>query len=233
MSIEAKKTCVETGNKVLDILQEEGLMLPMTEKAFSYSRDEKVARIAELFAEAIDVLGYDRKDEELKETPYRIAKMWVDDLFNAWDPNRFPKCTNFDNKGTGSFEDEMVIVRDMHVVSNCAHHFIVTDLVVDVAYVADKKMIGISKINKIVKQLARNPTSQETLGKAIARAIQIVTESDDVAVRMEGVHYCVKARGADDQHSSTMTFAALGKFAEPKSDLRREFNAAVSGKQRV
>lgn len=232
MSVENKKTCEETGKKVLDVLAKEGLILPMTDKA-NTSRDEKVEKISKLFAEAIDVLGYDRSDEELQDTPNRIAKMWVDDLFHAWDASKFPKCTNFDNKGKGSFEDEMVIVRDMHVVSNCAHHFIVTDLVVDVAYVATNKMIGISKINKIVKQLARNPTSQETLGKAIARAIQIVTESDHVAVRMEGVHYCVKARGADDQNSSTLTFAALGDFAGKNSELRKELGSVLSQPQRV
>lgn len=228
MSIESKKTCESTGKRVIDALIEEGLMLPLNENARGLSRDEKVARIADLMGQVIDTLGYDRSDEELRDTPYRIAKMYVDDLYNAYDYSRFPKCTNFDNKGTGAFEDEMVIVKDIRVVSNCAHHFIVTDLKVDVAYVANKKMIGISKLNKIVKQLARNPTSQETLGKAIARAIQIVTESDDVVVRMEGVHFCVKARGADDQTSSTVTLAALGKFAERGSDLRKEFTSAIS-----
>jgi GTP cyclohydrolase I len=156
--------------------------------------------------------------------------MWVDDLFNAWDPNLFPKCTNFDNKGDGVFEDEMVIVKGIDVVSNCAHHFITTDIHVDVGYVANHKMIGISKLNKIVKRLARNPTSQETLGKAIATAISIITESPDVIVRIDGVHFCVKARGAEDVNSTTVTLAALGKFAERNSDIRKEFNQAISTK---
>ena len=220
------KVCPDTGKMIIDTLIAENLMLPMTEKAL-VPRDEKVAKLTALFAEIIDTLGYDRSDEELQDTPRRIAKMWVDDLYNAWNPELFPKCTSFDNKGSGSFKDEMVIVRDMHVVSNCAHHFIVTDIQVDAAYVADKKMIGISKINKIVKRLARNPTSQETLGKAIARAISIVTESADVAVRISGVHYCVKSRGAEDVNSTTVTFAALGRFAEPNSPLRSEFTQAI------
>lgn len=227
MSIQAQKTDSVTGKRIIDTLISKGLMLPMTERALA-PRDEKVAEIAKRFAEIIDILGYDRTDEELVDTPNRIAKMWVDDLFTAWDPSRFPKCTNFDNKGDGSFEDEMVIVKDIRVVSNCAHHFIVTDIRVDVGYVADKKMIGISKINKIVKQLSRNPTSQETLGKAIATAISIVTESPDVIVKIDGVHYCVKSRGADDQTSSTVTLAALGKFAEKNSELRKEFAQAIA-----
>lgn len=229
MSIASKKTCETTGKQVIDTLIKEGLMLPLNDNAYGMSRDDKVAKVADLMAQVIDVLGYDRRDEELVDTPWRIAKMYVDDLYNAWDYSKFPKCTNFDNKGTGAFEDEMVIVKDIRVVSNCAHHFIVTDLRADVAYVANKKMIGISKLNKIVKQLARNPTSQETLGKGIARAIQIVTESDDVVVRLSGVHYCVKSRGADDQTSETITMAALGKFACNQSSLRKEFTAAISG----
>lgn len=222
------KTCSATGARVIDELIKSKLMIPMTANATALTRDQKVAKLEQLFAEIIDTLGYDRTDEELVDTPKRIAKMWVDDLYTAWDPSKFPKCTSFDNKGDGSFSDEMVIVRDIRVVSNCAHHFITTDIKVDVAYVADKKMIGISKINKIVKQLARNPTSQETLGKAIAKAVSIVSESPDVAVRIDGVHFCVKARGADDQTSSTITFAALGKFAESNSSLRKEFTAAIS-----
>lgn len=221
------KFCAQTGKNVIDILISEGLMLPMTDKA-NVSREEKITKLTELFSEAIDVLGYDRTDEELVDTPKRIAKMWVDDLYNAWDPQKFPKCTSFDNKGSAGFLDEMVIIKDTHVVTNCAHHFIVTDVHVDVGYVPVKKMIGLSKINKIIKRLARNPTSQETLGKAIARAIQIVTESDHVAVRIKGVHYCIVARGAEMTSSSTITFAALGKFAEPDSPLRKEFNAALS-----
>ena len=221
------KVCKDTGARVIETLIAEKLMLPITEKAFA-SRDEKVTKLTELFGEIIDTLGYDRNDEELQDTPSRIAKMWVDDLYNAWDTNLFPKCTSFDNKGTAGFADEMVIVRDMRVVANCSHHWIVTDLVVDVGYIPTTRMIGISKINKIVKRLARNPTSQETLGKAIARALQIVTESDHVAVSISGVHYCVKARSAEDTTSSTLTFAALGKFAEPNSALRKEFNAAIS-----
>jgi GTP cyclohydrolase IA len=226
IDMDSSKVCAVTGKNVIDTLIAEGLMLPMTDRA-NVPRDVKVAKLTELFAEVIDVLGYDRRDEELQDTPRRIAKMWVDDLYNAWDPEKFPKCTSFDNKGVAGFQDEMVIVKDMRVVSNCAHHFIVTDIVVDAAYIPTKKMIGISKINKIVKRLARNPTSQETLGKAIARTLQIVTESDHVVVRIEGVHFCVKARGAEDVASSTVTLAALGKFAELDSALRKEFTAAI------
>lgn len=224
--VDSSKTCVVTGKQVIDQLITEGLMLPMTDKAL-VSRDEKVAKITDLFAQIIDTLGYDRRDEELIDTPKRIAKMWVDDLFVAWNPAGFPKCTSFDNKGS-SFQDEMVVVRDIRVVSNCCHHFIATDITVDVAYIAGKKMIGISKINKIVKRLAHNPTSQETLGKAIARAISIVTESDDVVVKIAGVHYCVKARSCFDVTSETVTMAALGQFAQPNSDLRKEFNSVIT-----
>ena len=223
-----EKSCAITGKRVIDQLIAEGLMIPMTEKAAA-PRDEKVAKLTELFAEVLDTLGYDRRDEELQETPKRMAKMWVDDLFNAWNPAMFPKCTSFDNKGTAGFADEMVIVKGIQVVAQCSHHAISTILEdVSIAYVPSKKMIGLSKINKVVKRLARNLTSQETLGKAIARAIQIITESDDVIVHMRGKHLCIVARGVEDFGSSTVTLAALGRFAEPNSDLRKEFNAAIS-----
>lgn len=224
--MDSTKVCKVTGQKVIDTLMAEGLMLPITEKAWA-SREHKIEKLTGLFAEIIDTLGYDRTDEELVDTPRRIAKMWVDDLYNAWDPNLFPKCTSFDNKGTIGFADEIVIVRNIQVVSNCAHHFTPTDIVVDVGYIPSKYMIGISKINKIVKRLARNPTSQETLGRAIAKAISVVTESPDVAVKIVGVHFCVKSRGADDINSETLTFAALGRFSEPDSHLRQEFAAAI------
>lgn len=220
------KSNKELGKQIISELTERGLMIPMTDKA-KIPNEQKIEKISGLFAEIIDTLGYDRNDEELQDTPNRIAKMWVNELYNAWDEELFPNCTSFDNKGSGSFSDEMVIVRNIRVVSNCAHHFITTDITVDVAYVADKKMIGISKINRIVKRLARNPTSQETLGKAIATAIAIVTESEDVAVNIDGKHYCVAARGIEDINSTTLTFAALGKFAESNSALRKEFVSAI------
>lgn len=226
MSVDRSKVCVTTGRDVIGTLINEGLMIPMTEKA-NVPAEEKISQIVPLFEQIIDILGYDRSDEELQDTPKRIAKMWVNDLYNAWDHNLFPKCTSFDNKGVAGFQDEMVIVKDIDVVSNCAHHFITTDIRVAVAYIPTTKMIGISKLNKIVKRLARNPTSQETLGKAIARAIQIVTESDHVIVYISGLHYCVKARSTEDVNSRTLTLAALGKFGEENSYLRKEFMSAV------
>lgn len=226
MSIDKTKTDAVLGKDIIAELTNKGLMIPMTELA-KVSNKDKIAKISVLFAEIIDVLGYDRNDEELQDTPNRIAKMWVNELFNAWDESLFPNCTSFDNRGVGSFADEMVIVRNIKVVSNCAHHFTTTDIKVDVAYVADEKMIGISKINRIVKRLARNPTSQETLGKAIATAISMVTESSDVVVNIEGTHYCVVQRGAEDVGSTTLTLAAMGKFAEDNSALRKEFIAAI------
>lgn len=226
------KTCAITGKKVIDTLTKEGLMIPMTDKAW-VSNDHKIAKLTELFGEMLDVLGYDRSDEELQDTPKRMAKMWVKELLTAWNPASFPKCTSFDNKGDSGFQDEMVIIKDIKFTSFCAHHTLGYDFSADVAYVVADKMVGISKLNRIVHALSRNLTSQETLGKAIARAIQLVTGSEHVAVRIESSHGCARYRGIADRNSRTLTFAALGGFAEKDSSLRKEFNAAVGSGDRV
>ena len=214
------------GQSIINELTDRGLMIKMTDRSKA-SDDEKIAKLTPLFAEILETLGYDLADEELADTPRRVAKMWTNDMFTAYKAHNFPKCTSFDNRGNG-FTDEMVIVKDIKAVSSCAHHLIVTDTTVDIAYRPGKKMIGLSKINRLVQFLAKNPTSQETLGKAIAVAVSRITESDDVIVRIAGVHFCVKARGIRDTDSSTVTMAALGVFAEPNSSLRKEFTAALT-----
>lgn len=215
------------GKEIIDHLINENLMLPMTENAFSRSREEKLDIISEHVRGILETLGYDLTDEELVDTPMRVAKVYVDDWFYAWDPEKFPKCTTFDNKGL-SFDEEIVIVKDIRTTSNCAHHLTITDLVVDVGYIPRDKMIGISKINHIVSSwLSKNPTSQETLTKAIATALSKIMETPDVIVRITGVHYCVVSRSAKDRNSKTVTAAALGKFGEQHSDIRKEFMSQI------
>ena len=223
------KTDADLGQTVINKLIDQGLMIRMNENATARTDDEKIAILSDLFAEAIHVMGYDMSDDELIDTPTRIAKSWIRDNFNAWDPKHFPKCTTFENKGgPGSFEDEMVLVRNIHVDTHCAHHFATVDCTIHAAYIPHDRMIGLSKLNKVVRRLARNPTSQETLGKAIATAISEITESEDVVVRIEGNHHCVcRPTGANDQGSDTVTMAAIGQFAEKGSDIRKEFNAAI------
>lgn len=226
------KTCPTTGKKVIDILTSEGLIIPMTDLA-KVPVEEKIDKIEKLYYEIMATIGYDMTDEELRETPRRVAKMFCTETFTGWDPNLFPKCTTFQNKSeVGHFQDEMVVIKNIKNTSFCAHHNAPYDFVIDVAYVIKDTMIGISKLNRIVDTLSNNMTSQETLGKAIARAIQLVTESDSVAVRIEGSHGCVRYRGARDRNSRTATLAAIGEFAQKDSKLRNEFNAAIGADRR-
>jgi GTP cyclohydrolase I len=226
------KTCATTGKSVIDVLMAEGLLTPMTDKAFALSRDEKVARIQELMAEFLDVMGYDRTDPELIDTPRRIAKMYVDELLTAHDPAKFPKCTSFETKGKdASFADEMVIERDIFSAALCSHHFLPYDFVCDVGYVANERMLGISKLVRIVQQLSSTASSQETLGKAIARAIQLVAGVKDVIVQIEGSHACQRIRGAKSR-ARTVTLAGTGRFGERNSELRKEFLSAIGSERR-
>lgn len=226
------KACSTTGKSVLDVLMAEGLMTPITEKAFALTRDEKVSKIQSLMAEFLDVMGYDLTDPELLDTPRRIAKMYVDELLVAHDPAGFPKCTSFPTKGSdSSFQQEMVIERDIYSAALCSHHLLPYDFVCDVAYVACERMLGISKLVRIVQRLSATASSQETLGKAIARAIQLVSGVQDVIVRIDGSHACQRIRGAKSK-ARTVTMAGLGAFAEKDSELRKEFVNAVGNEKR-
>lgn len=183
------------------------------------SRDEKYARIKAAMTEVVGVLGLDLTDDSLVETPHRIAKMYVDEIFSGLDYTRFPKNSIIDNK---MGVDEMVKVSDISVVSTCEHHFVTIDGFARVAYLPGKKLIGLSKINRIVRFFAQRPQVQERLTRQVLVALQTLLDTDDVAVAIDATHYCVKARGVMDAGSQTSTSALGGQF---KTDdrLRREF----------
>jgi GTP cyclohydrolase I len=185
----------------------------------SLSRDEKYGRIKAAMTEVVQVLGLDLSDDSLVETPHRIAKMYVDEIFSGLDYTRFPKNSIIDNK---MGVDEMVKVSDISVVSTCEHHFVTIDGMARVAYLPGKKLIGLSKINRIVRFFAQRPQVQERLTRQILVALQTLLDTEDVAVAIDATHYCVKARGVMDASSQTSTSALGGQF---KTDdrLRREF----------
>lgn len=183
------------------------------------SRDEKYGRIKAAMTEVVEVLGLDLSDDSLVETPHRIAKMYVDEIFSGLDYTRFPKNSIIDNK---MGVDEVVKVSDISVVSTCEHHFVTIDGMARVAYLPGKKLIGLSKINRIVRFFAQRPQVQERLTRQILVALQTLLDTDDVAVAIDATHYCVKARGVMDASSQTSTSALGGQF---KTDdrLRGEF----------
>jgi len=196
-----------------------GLETPL--KDTGLSRDDKYERIRAAMTTVVETLGLDLVDDSLVETPHRIAKMYVDEIFSGLDYEKFPKITQIENK---MGVDEMVKVSDIAVLSTCEHHFVTIDGTATVAYLPKNKVIGLSKLNRIVQFFARRPQVQERLTQQVLVALQTLLETDDVAVSINAVHYCVKSRGVMDTNSSTTTTALGGAFKK-NGTTRAEFLA--------
>jgi GTP cyclohydrolase I len=204
--------CSPEANLVKAALVERGLETPMIENGLS--RDEKYNLIKASMKDIVTTLGLDLRDDSLTETPHRIAKMYVDELFGGLDYRNFPKISVIDNK---MGVEEMVKVDNISVISTCEHHFVTIDGASRFAYIPKDKIIGLSKINRIVRFFAQRPQVQERLTQQILVALQTLLETHDVAVTIDATHYCVKSRGVMDSNSSTQTTALGGQF---KADHR-------------
>lgn len=220
MSHPEHKSNADLGRLVHEHLVTKGLETPMTDMVTMSSRS-KIATITEHFTEIMLTLGLDINDDSLMDTPSRVAKMFVNEIFWGLDYTKFPKCTTIDNKM--DYAESFVLERNINVQSNCEHHFVIIDGVATVAYIPNKKVLGLSKLNRIVEFFAKRPQVQERLTEQIAETIAFITESPDVAVYIDAAHYCVKSRGIQDTGSSTVTLSCRGKFAKANSDIRREF----------
>jgi GTP cyclohydrolase I len=218
MSYNKNKTDPELGIRVHEHLVKMGVETP-THDNFKMDRKDKIELIEQYFGKIMDVLGLDLSDDSLAETPKRVAKMYVNEIFWGLDYEAFPKCTAVDNKMQ---YDEMVVERDINVQSNCEHHFVVIDGLATVAYVPKKKVLGLSKINRIVEYFAKRPQIQERLTEQIFHALQFILETEDVAVMIDAKHYCVASRGVEDTGSSTVT-SKLGGGFKTKPEVRAEF----------
>ncbi|EGU43991.1 MULTISPECIES: GTP cyclohydrolase I FolE [Vibrio] len=194
-----------------------GLETPMT--ASEMNSDQKYNRIKGLLTEVVSTLGLDLTDDSLAETPHRIAKMYVHEIFSGLDYNNFPKISVIENKMS---VDEMVKVSDIDLTSTCEHHFITIDGLAQVAYIPESKILGLSKINRIVRFFAQRPQVQERLTQQILIAIQTLVETENVAVTIKATHYCVKSRGVMDANSETTT-TALGGIFKTNPQTRAEF----------
>ena len=202
---------------VREALIEKGLETPMS--GLKLSRDEKYSRIKDAMTQVATALGLDLNDDSLEETPHRIAKMYVDEIFAGLNYEEFPKISLIQNKMN---TEEMVKVKAIKVISTCEHHFVTIDGLANVAYLPRKKIIGLSKINRIVSFFARRPQVQERLTQQVLVALQTLLETENVAVSMDATHYCVKARGIMDASSRTET-SALGGLFKSDRNLRNNF----------
>ena len=194
---------------VRNTLIQQGLETPMIDTGLN--PEQKYQRIKELMSDVVSTLGLDLSDDSLAETPHRIAKMYVHEIFSGLDYSEFPKLSVIDNKMGAN---EMVKVRDIDLTSTCEHHFITIDGVAKVAYIPKDKIIGLSKINRVVRFFGRRPQVQERLTRQILVALQALLKTDDVAVSIDATHYCVKSRGVQDSNSQTSTTALGGCFKE-------------------
>jgi len=217
MSYNKTKTDPELGQKVHEHLIKMGVETPAIPNKLI--RTDKIHIIEGHFKSIMETMGLDLSDDSLIETPKRVAKMYVNEIFWGLDYDAFPKCTAVDNKMK---YNEMVCERNINVQSNCEHHFVVIDGLATVAYVPNQKVLGLSKINRIVEYFSKRPQIQERLTEQIFHALQYILETEDVAVMIDAQHYCVKSRGVEDTGSSTVTSKLGGGF---KSDpaARAEF----------
>ena len=202
---------------VRDALAAQGLETPRIPVEMTH--DEQRAEIEKHISAVMQILGLDLEDDSLRRTPYRIAKMYVNEIFSGLDYVNFPSITVIENKMK---VDEMVKVSDITLTSTCEHHFVTIDGKAKVAYMPKKRIIGLSKINRIVKFFARRPQVQERLTQQILVALQTLLETKDVAVTICATHYCVKARGVEDASSFTQT-TALGGYFKTNAASRHEF----------
>ncbi|HRK26871.1 MAG TPA: GTP cyclohydrolase I FolE [Chitinophagales bacterium] len=193
---------------------------PLRQDAFDLDDETKIALIEEHFAEIMNIMGLDLTDDSLKGTPRRVAKMYIKEIFSGLNPANKPAITLFDNKYD---YHEMLIEKDITVHSNCEHHFVPIIGKAHVAYIPRKKVIGLSKINRLVQFFSKRPQVQERLTVQIAQELRKALQTPDVAVIIEADHACVMMRGVQDCGSSTITAQYLGAFERPevKNELLR------------
>jgi GTP cyclohydrolase I len=185
---------------------------PMKEDAFALSDEEKKEHIAFLFREIMETLGLDLTDDSLRGTPMRVAKMYVEEIFSGLDPKNRPKVALFDNK----YEyNQMLVEKNITFYSNCEHHFVPIIGKAHVAYISSGKVIGLSKLNRIVQYFAKRPQVQERLTNQIANELQSILGTEDVAVIIDAKHLCVSSRGIKDETSATVTSFYGGAFNDP------------------
>ncbi|TAF03315.1 MAG: GTP cyclohydrolase I FolE [Runella slithyformis] len=184
---------------------------PLREDAFEMSDAEKMAKIEHHFREIMHTMGLDLTDDSLKGTPRRVAKMYIQEIFSGLNPANKPKVALFENKYNYK---QMLVEKDIIFYSNCEHHFVPIIGRAHVAYIANGKVIGLSKLNRIVQYFAQRPQVQERLTVQIANELAQVLQTEDVAVVIDAKHLCVASRGVKDVASSTVTAHYGGKFEE-------------------
>jgi GTP cyclohydrolase I len=186
-----------------------GLNTPLKKDAFAISDEEKKNKISMLFEEIMDVMGLDLTDDSLKGTPDRVAKMYIEEIFSGLNPNNKPKIALFENKYQ---YNQMLVEKNITLYSNCEHHFVPIIGKAHVAYISSGKVIGLSKLNRIVQYYSKRPQVQERLTNQIGEELKNILKTEDVAVIIDAKHLCVSSRGIKDESSATVTSFYSGAF---------------------
>ncbi|MEO6282196.1 MAG: GTP cyclohydrolase I FolE [Dyadobacter sp.] len=191
---------------------------PMRKDAFAMEDETKMELIEKHFRHIMEIMGLDMTDDSLRGTPKRVAKMFIKEVFSGLDPKNKPAVTLFENKYK---YDQMLVEKDISVFSNCEHHFVPIYGKAHVAYISSGKVIGLSKLNRIVEYFAKRPQVQERLTVQIANELKQALQTEDIAVVIDAQHMCVQSRGIRDSGSSTVTAYYGGKFLEEAT--KKEF----------
>ncbi|MGA1048355.1 MAG: GTP cyclohydrolase I FolE [Minisyncoccia bacterium] len=205
MSFDKTKVDPVLGKKVREYLIKMGVETPINNEALAVENKKKIDILENAFTTIWKTVGMDLNDDSLQETPNRMAKMYINEIYFGLKEENFPKCTTVNNKMQ---YNEMVVERNVSVQSNCEH--------------PKDRVLGLSKINRIVEYFSKRPQIQERLTEQIFHTLQYILDTEDVAVMIDAQHYCVKSRGVEDTGSSTVTSRLGGGF---KSDpaVRNEF----------
>ena len=218
------KTDKELGRKVHEYLISNRVETPFTQSKLS--KQERIELIQDNMEVVIDVLGLDREDDSISGTANRVAKMYVDEIFSGLRYDTFPKCTTVENKFT--IGEEFVLEKNITMYSDCEHHLRPIIGHAHIAYIPGKKVLGLSKLNRVTQYFAQRPQVQERLTQQIAHAIAFITDSQNVMVVVDAGHTCVSQRGIKDTQSTTVTATCLGVFGEPGGSLRKEVMANIN-----
>lgn len=190
------------------------------------SDDEKVVAIAKHFRQIMEILGLDLSDDSLALTPYRVAKMYVNEIFSGLNPNNFPSVSLFEDHFKHNGKSHIVLVK-VGFTSFCEHHFVPMSGTAYVAYLPNDKLLGLSKIPRIVRFFSKRPQIQERLTAQIADSLALILGTDNVAVSITAQHFCVIARGIEDECGHTITNVLRGEF-DTNDALRREFFEGIN-----
>jgi GTP cyclohydrolase I len=216
------KTDPRLGEEVRTYLIQCGVETPLTDKVDQLD-GIKLDIVRTSFRNIMEALGLDLTDDSLQETPDRVAKMYVNEIFAGLKYENFPKCTAVENK---MHYDEMVVEKNITCISSCEHHFVTIDQKAHIAYIPKDKVLGLSKLNRLCKYFAQRPQIQERFAEQVYHALEYILGTSDIAVVVEGRHYCVAQRGVEDSTSTTITSKLGGAFKD-NATARQEFLSLV------